>query len=132
MAVIWGLSSDLGSAGNTGGIFAWLVHTLFPQASPDDVALAHGIVRKLGHLTEYAILAALWFRALRTGRHLEPGPSALAALTISVGWAITDELHQCLVPSRTASPVDVLIDATGAALAVLTLARKRAPALLRG
>ena len=120
MAVIWGGSSDLGSADRTLGLVAWLVQTLFPGATPAQVALAHGVIRKVGHLAEYAILAALWFRALRSALRLEPGWSAFAALGVSVAWAITDELHQAFVPSRTASPVDVVIDTTGALLAVLT------------
>ena len=119
MALIWGLSSDLGSADNTSGLFIWIVTALFPSATPAQIELAHGLVRKLGHLTEYAILAALWFRALHTGRRLQSMPSALAALAISIAWAITDELHQRIVPSRTASPLDVILDTTGATLALL-------------
>jgi len=131
MAVIWGFSTDVGSAEHTLGLFAWLVSTLAPWATPAQVAMAHGVVRKLGHLTEYAILAALWFRALRADRRLRPGPSALAALGLSVAWAVTDELHQTFVPSRTPSALDVLFDSAGALLAVLALARRRGTAPLR-
>ena len=120
MAVIWGLSTDIGSAENTAGLFVWLVSRLFPWATPAQIALAHGLLRKLGHLTEYAILAALWFRALYLERRFGSAPSAWTALFVSVAWASADELHQTFVPSRTASPLDVLLDATGAALATLT------------
>lgn len=120
MAVIWGFSADIGSADNTAGLFVWLVSRLFPWATPAQIAFAHGLLRKLGHLTEYAILAALWFRALHLGRRLESAPSAWTALAISVAWASADELHQTFVPSRTASPLDVILDATGATLATLT------------
>jgi VanZ family protein len=121
MALIWGFSSDIGSADHTAGIFGWIASLLLPWATPAQVALLHGLVRKLAHVTEYAILAALWFRALHGGRGLASAPSALAALGISIGWAIADELHQALVPSRTGSPLDVLVDATGAALGIVVL-----------
>jgi VanZ family protein len=120
MALIWGLSTDVGSADNTAGLFIWIMTRLFPWATPTQIAFAHGLLRKLGHLTEYAILAALWFRALRVGRRLDPARSAWTALAISVGWALADEFHQIFVPSRTASILDVLVDATGATLATIT------------
>lgn len=119
MSLIWGLSSDVGSADTTLGLFGWLVSQIFPWATPAQIAFAHDLVRKLGHVTEYAILAALWFRATHAGHGLASGSSALTALAISVGWAIIDEVHQSFVPSRTASPHDVLLDSLGATLAVL-------------
>ena len=126
MAVIWSMSSDLGSADNTAGAVSWLVSVLFPWATPAQIDLAHWLVRKLGHLTEYAILAALWFRTLHAGRRLESLPSAVAALAISIAWAIADELHQSFVPSRTPSAVDVILDSTGATLALLILLLRNA------
>ena len=120
MGVIWGLSTDVGSADNTAELFTWVVSWLFPWATPAQIDLAHGLLRKLGHLTEYAILAALWFRALHVGRRLDPAPSTWTALAISVAWAIVDEFHQTFIPSRTASPFDVILDTTGATLATLT------------
>jgi VanZ family protein len=49
-----------------------------------------------------------------------PQASWLAG-TIAVGYAITDEIHQTFVPTRNGSPVDVLIDAVGAAAAMAAL-----------
>lgn len=120
MVVIWGLSTDLGSADNTVRLFTGALSRLFPWATPAQIDIAHGLLRKLGHLTEYAILAALWFRTWYLGRRLGPAPSAWTALAISVAWAMADELHQTFVPSRTGSPFDVLLDASGATLATLT------------
>ena len=121
MAVIWSMSSDLGSADHTVGAVSWLVSAIAPWATPAQIELIHLGVRKLGHLTEYAILAALWFRALHAGRRLPSTRRALAALGISIAWAIGDELHQRFVPSRTASHLDVILDSAGAALALLAL-----------
>jgi VanZ family protein len=74
------------------------------------------ILRKGAHLTEYAVLGALLYRAL--GRE----PLALAA---GIAYAATDELHQHFVRGRHASPVDVAIDAVGVAVGMLLWLRLR-------
>jgi VanZ family protein len=68
------------------------------------------ILRKGAHLTEYAVLGGLLYRAL--GR--EP-----LALAVGIAYAATDELHQYFVRGRHASPVDVAIDAVGVAIGML-------------
>ena len=74
------------------------------------------ILRKGAHLTEYAVLGALLYRAL--GR--EP-----LALAVGIAYAATDELHQYFVRGRHASPVDVAIDAVGVAAGMLIWLRLR-------
>ena len=130
MALIWAVSSDLGSADHSAGPFAWIFSALFPWVTPPQIELAHVVVRKLGHMVEYAILAALWLRTLYAGRRLPFTSSARLALAISIVWAITDELHQSFVPSRTASTMDVIFDSAGAGLVLLAL-RLRNPRFTR-
>ena len=77
------------------------------------------ILRKAAHMTEYGVLALLWWRALRTR---SPVPGMLVALAYSV----TDEVHQTFVTGRHGAPVDVLIDGVGIALAVVLHQRARA------
>lgn len=125
MAVIWVLSSDAGSIERTAGLLVPLLTWLLPWATPGQIARIHGLMRKLGHLTEYAILAALWFRALHRERRLTSAASAWVALTASIAWAVLDEIHQATVPSRTASIADVMIDVTGAAFAVCAAHMRR-------
>ncbi|MDQ2982233.1 MAG: VanZ family protein [Actinomycetota bacterium] len=74
------------------------------------------ILRKGAHLTEYAILGGLLYRAL--------GREALA-LAVGIAYAATDELHQYFVHGRHASPVDVAIDAVGLAVGMLLWLRLR-------
>ena len=74
------------------------------------------VLRKGAHVTEYAVLGALLYRAL--GRE----PLALAA---GIAYAATDELHQHFVRGRHASPVDVAIDAAGVAFGMLVWLRLR-------
>ena len=65
----------------------------------------------------YATLSALWFRAQRGPRSGWQSNWALLALLVSLLVALADEFHQSFVPSRTASPWDVLLDGVGALLA---------------
>src|SRR5437762_1453016 len=123
MAVIFGLSSSMGSSEETSRFVVPLLRWLFRWAAPADIAVLHGLVRKGGHLTEYAILGALWFRAFRRGPRLAPGAAAWRALALSVAWAGLDEWHQAFVPARTASGRDVALDGASAALALLVAAR---------
>lgn len=129
MAVIMAFSSTTFSAEATGGVLAPLLRWLAPWVTDAQVEALHALGRKAGHVTEYAILAALWFRAFATGRGLSPRPSAWLALGISLAWAFLDEAHQATLPSRTASAGDVVIDAAGAVLAlVVARAGSRRPA----
>jgi VanZ family protein len=116
MALIVWFSSDAWSADRTGGAFAPLASWLLPWATPADAEAVHIGIRKLAHLAEYAILAWLWARALGVGTTLPARSAAAIAIGISVAWAALDETRQSMVPSRTGSPGDVLIDSAGAVL----------------
>ena len=72
--------------------------------------------RKIVHATAYGTLWLLWWRAL--GR-------TAPAVAITLLYAISDEYHQTFVHGRHGSPVDVLIDAVGVAIAI-ALVRRRA------
>ena len=78
------------------------------------------IGRKLIHMAEYALLWFLWLRALGYRR-------PLLAAAITVAYAITDELHQTTVEGRVGSPLDVLIDSAGVAIAWLLWERRGRP-----
>jgi VanZ family protein len=88
------------------------------------------LLRKGAHVTEYAVLTGLWWRALRGLGVRFPLPLAIA---ISLGYAATDEFHQTFVDGRKGTPVDVLIDSAGIAIAAtaIMLGRLRAPADVR-
>ena len=74
------------------------------------------ILRKGAHITEYAVLGGLLYRALNR--------EALA-LAAGIAYAATDELHQHFIRGRHASPVDVAIDAVGVGVGMLVWLRLR-------
>ena len=119
MAIIVTLSSDVASAEHTEHWLVPVLRLIASWATPTQIEAMHGLVRKGGHLTEYAVLASLWYRALARGRHLTSRSAAPIAFAISLIWAIVDETRQSFVPSRTASAKDVALDGIGASLAML-------------
>jgi len=72
------------------------------------------ILRKAAHMTEFAILGALVYRAL---------PRAVPAIAAGVFYAATDELHQHFVRDRVGSPLDVALDAVAVVAGVLVYRR---------
>ena len=93
---------------------------------PDDTLhLIVLLVRKCAHLTEYAVLALLLWRALRKPMKNDPRPwiwrEARLALLIVALYAASDEFHQSFVPTRTAQVSDVFIDTAGGAASLLAL-----------
>jgi len=109
---------------STGLLLMPLLGALLPWAGPEQLQAAHWLVRKTAHVTEYAVLAALWRWAL-LGRIAWPG---LAAFGLSALTATLDELHQATTLTRTGSPADVVLDSAAAAIALLALAGGRATA----
>lgn len=119
MAVILWFSTGSFSAENTGSVLRPLLEWLLPWASPAQIRTLHGVARKAAHMTEYALLVVLWFRALTRGRGVTRRTAAWTALGVAIGWACVDELFQSTEPSRTGSAVDVAYDAAGALIAAV-------------
>lgn len=79
-------------------------------------------VKKGAHITEYAILYLLIFRAI--GTLVVPRKALVIAAIVSVLYAISDEYHQTFVPLREGTARDVVIDSIGAFLMYLFLHRR--------
>jgi len=74
------------------------------------------ILRKIAHLSEYAILGALLLRAIQR---------PAVAILVGALYAVTDEVHQHFVRGRHAAWYDVLIDTIGVTIGVLAWSRLR-------
>lgn len=101
-------------------VVAWAGLIFVASAQPNLVFLPDAgldfVVRKLGHMAVFGTLALLTWRALAaTTRLRRPWAWAIA---VAILYAITDELHQGTVTLRSASGVDVAIDAAGVLVAV--------------
>lgn len=114
MGFIWSASTPKFSALNTSTVIRPLILWFFPDLSDDQIATIHFTIRKSAHFIEYAILAFLARRALVTSSHnlIRRYWFHLAFLLV-VCYALLDELHQSLEPSRIASLYDSAIDIAG-------------------
>jgi len=116
-------SSDNFSASNTSRIIGPLLRWLLPNIAEASVQQVHHFVRKAAHFTEYALLALLAARALRTSSVAPLRRSWWPASFVFVAAvALVDEYHQSLLPSRTGTIYDSLLDMTGGAVALVCLA----------
>jgi VanZ family protein len=103
-------------------IFLFSAQSTLPHAADSLLDL---LIKKGLHMLSYAILLLLWYRALSAK------PRAFAPLVVAwvltVLYAASDEFHQTFVPGRSGRALDVIVDASGASLAVLSiwLARRR-------
>lgn len=117
--VIFLLSTDNFSNESTGSILRPLIKLLLgPFYSEELGEIIHFCVRKASHVTEYAILAVLWYRAVNAGLRGWGVEAAVTAVLLSAGYAALDEFHQTLTASRGGNPVDVLVDSTGALIGI--------------
>jgi VanZ family protein len=116
LGVIFAGSTGIFSAEQTSRYLVPFLRWLDPQISPSTIAAIHLALRKLGHLAEYAILAALLWRALRNARilHANISTAFVGAWIACTIFAVSDEFHQSFVLSRSAAFGDVLIDICGA------------------
>src|SRR5438270_1862674 len=110
-------STDLMSAEHTSRIIGPILRWLHPGISPARIEQVQFVIRKTAHVSEYAVLSLLIFRAVaNTTRQARLAGAALVTLLISAAFAASDEFHQSFVPSRTSSVRDVMIDIIGAIL----------------
>src|SRR5206468_8093524 len=132
VGVIFLGSTDLMSAEHTSRFIVPFLRWLDPHISWQTINTIHTVIRKLGHLTEYAILATLFWRALGGGKSFRARIPILFALVLFACaiFAASDEFHQSLLPSRTPSARDTVIDICGALVGLIVCwifgAQKRA------
>jgi len=122
MAIVFSASSDVHSQEHSSRFFEPFLRWLFPHLSPEGVESVHHLFRKVCHLTEYAILALLIWRALHQAKTDLPDwswPRVGGTLLVVFLYAATDEFHQRFVPGRTPLVSDVFIDTAGGAVGLL-------------
>ena len=116
-------STDIFSGENTRNIIERLVLWIRPHTSERALLKINYMARKMAHFTEYAILAALLFRAFRADsiarwRLRWAGYS----FAVAVIWALLDELHQRFTRTRGGSIYDSLLDSSGALFMLVMIA----------
>ncbi len=80
------------------------------------------LVKKGAHITGYAVLYFLLFRAFQS--LMTPRRALFVSAVIAVIYAISDEYHQTFVPFREGTIRDVFIDSIGVFLVYLFLRQR--------
>jgi len=121
LGVIFVGSTDLMSAEHTSRFIVPILLWLKPGMAPETIRSILFAMRKCAHVSEYAILALLLWRALRSGLAIG-GKMLILVGAVLLGCAVfaaSDEFHQSFVKSRTPSVRDVLLDIAGAFIGLL-------------
>ncbi|MDQ2747865.1 MAG: VanZ family protein [Acidobacteriota bacterium] len=114
------LSTGNASMSNTSRFIRPLLEFLFPNSPAETIDFYHAYIRKIAHVTEYAMLAFWAARAFSvSGRELLRRFWYLFALLLVAFVASTDEFNQSFDASRTSSIYDVLLDISGGTLMIL-------------
>jgi len=120
MAVIFIASSEHLSASETSRFIRPLFQWLFPNITDAQLLWVHFLIRKSAHFFEYFVLGLLAARAFSGSSHTSLRKFwQAAAIALIVVYAFMDEFRQTLVPSRSGSIWDSLIDIAGGVTALV-------------
>lgn len=122
--IFWG-STDALSTRRTSRIIGPILRWFDPNVRQETIEGVQTVVRKTAHMTEYGVLALLYWRALYRpgveGKRVWSRRAAVTAFVLAVAYAASDEFHQSFVASREGSVRDVGFDSAGALVALVAL-----------
>ena len=101
-------------------VFLWSALIFYlsniPYLRIEQLGFLDFVLRKIVHITEYAVLCILYIRAFKNTTKLADTKVYLLSVIFSIIYAITDEIHQSFVPGRSCNFFDLLFDTTGVLL----------------
>ncbi|MBI2103782.1 VanZ family protein [Candidatus Woesebacteria bacterium] len=100
-----------------GVIFAF---SALPTRKTSEFFLTDFIIKKTAHVIEYAIFAALLYRAFKESG-VRRRNAGLYAILLAVIYAGTDEFHQSFTPGREPTLRDIFFDTIGSILAIYAI-----------
>ena len=122
IGLVFFFSSGEASAAQTSRIIRPILEFLFPGAPEETLLQYHFLIRKLAHLTEYAILAFWAIRAWKRSSYSTiRNYRYLFAVGLVLIVASLDEFNQSFEPSRTSTVWDVGLDVTGGLIMALLM-----------
>ncbi|MGO9435207.1 MAG: VanZ family protein [Terracidiphilus sp.] len=108
-------SQEFMGADHTTGPLRSLFVAIFGPIGDAPWEIVHHYIRKTGHFFGYGFIGLAWLRAWWfTLPHSRFRHDALLAILGTALVASCDEWHQSYLPNRTGTPLDVLLDCTGA------------------
>jgi VanZ family protein len=120
MFLIFKLSSQVAEQSNqlSSGIIEAIIKLIDKIAPNSDFELnnINHIVRKNAHFIAYFVLGLLVMNALKLKNF--GYKYTMIAISICVLYAISDEVHQLVIPGRSGVAKDALIDSAGASVGI--------------
>lgn len=113
MVGVFALSQQNGSES---GSLSNKVALFFTGGDAESAETLEPVIRKVAHMTEYAIGAMIFYGILVTYPKVSKRAKIISTLAFIVIYAGLDEWHQSFIDSRNGSYVDVLIDTFGGIL----------------
>jgi VanZ family protein len=109
------LSSGVNSISQTANFFVPLLGSLFPRVGEGKLRTYHVIIRKIGHVAGYAILALLASVAFYNSAEIAWAAEYwhVCAFSVVLVVASADEARQYFEPARDGSVRDVALDCVG-------------------
>ena len=92
-----------------------MIKTVLP-VSEATFNLIHNPLRELMHSIEFLVFGLLLFNVLVDFKAKHP---MIICFTVSLIYAILDEVHQLYVPGRAFEALDIMLDAVGIIVAIL-------------
>lgn len=118
-AMISVASTQSFGAEHTSHVILPFLRWLMPHAGRETLVVIHHLIRKGGHVFEYAVLSLLVVYGFRAGRKQWRWEWAGWTLLIVACYAGLDEVHQAFVPGRGSSIWDAGLDTLAGATALV-------------
>ena len=91
---------------------------IYYMSSQKSITITQNVVTdfvtfKTLHIIEYAFLFFLLYRAFQSIKYLQEVVIGISVFFVTIGYSITDELHQLSIPTRQGRLRDICIDIIG-------------------
>ena len=116
MYIVFGFSKH---TGETSSSLSSRIANFFTK-DENIVRIIEPIIRKIAHLSEYALGGFLIYGFFLTFE-ITSKKQIIISILLGIIYAITDEIHQLFVPGRSGQVKDVYIDSLGVILGVCVL-----------
>ena len=113
MIVIYNFSSKTSSVSSNESMFItdFIAKLLFENPSEKTLYIIEVIIRKVAHITEFAILSILYCFVFNSfGYNIR---TTIWTVMFVFIYALSDEIHQYFVPGRACRLYDIVIDTVG-------------------
>jgi VanZ family protein len=122
MAVIFALSHQTGEqSGDLSRGVSEVIIEVVEKVAPSveiDRRSFHSVMRKNAHFAAFFVLGILSAKTFSHGKQGRNGAFILRAITLCIGYAVFDEVHQLFVDGRGGQIFDVAIDSAGSACGI--------------